>query len=409
MQDRKYTIISMPAVNGTIIPSDTAIIEPETDTTYAIVPNIGYHTDSVLVDGVKVSDNSVYTFTNVLANHTIQAYFSINIYRIIKAATAGGYISDIGGTPAKDTNWLQHGAPYEINATAFSSYQFSNWAGVASDIAAMNYKLQDSAKCYLNLRAEFVRATMVLIPAKDSTFCMGKADVIDPVHNVTFTYNYWMDATEVTQGDYFALTGLLPSANTGVANLPVENVSYYDAVLYCNKRSAIEGLDTVYSYSQKLYMSFACTSLVDFQIHYDHNGYRLPTEAEWEYACRGGTTTPYYWGIDSAAGTALSWNIYSSGGKTQPVKHVNTINPFGLYDMAGNVWEKCNDWVADYPATSQTNPVGPSTATGTRIARGGAYLNGMVNLQSAGRGWNVPGAIYVFIGFRVARPQLNPY
>ncbi len=408
--DKKYTIISLPTVNGAIIPADTAIIEPESDTVYSIVPNSGYHIDSVLVDGINAGLDSVYTFSKVLANHSIQAFFSINIYRIIKAATSGGYISDIGGTLANDTNWLQHGTAYEINAIAYSGFQFSNWSGAPSVTAAMNYKLQDSARSDLNLRAEFIRTGMVLVPARDSSFSMGQAGLVDPVHTVNFTYNFWMDETEVIGESFQQLMGFNPSFNSGSHNLPVENVSFFDAALYCNQRSKADGLDTVYSYSQKLYLSFACTSLVDFKTHYERSGYRLPTEAEWEYACRGGTTTPYWWGTDSMGGITGAWNVHNSGVKTQPVGLESTKNQYGLYDMAGNVWEKCNDWMDTYPATSQTNPIGPdSSPQGFRAARGSCFLSPLKDLQSAVRGYNVPGAIYYFIGFRVARPQTNPF
>ncbi len=410
VRDRKFQIIAVQSDNGTISPQDTVIIEPGTDTTYTITPNTRYHIDSILVDSIKVDSDSVYTFTNVMANHTIQPFFSINIYRIILSATTRGYISDIGGTLANDTNWLPYGRAYEINATADPDYQFSNWHGTPTVEEAMSYKLKNTAKQDLTLRAEFIRNGMVKIPAMDSSFSMGQAGLAEAVHTVKFTYNLWMDETEVTQGDYKYLTTFSPSNNTGNDNLPVEQVTFCDAVLYCNLRSKVDGLDTVYTYTSKTMVGIVCATLDGFAINYDRSGYRLPTEAEWEYAYRGGTTTPYWWGTDSTAGAGLSWNAHTSGGQTQPVGHENTKNLFNLFDMGGNVWEMCNDWLDAYPAATQTNPVGAaSSPQDYLVSRGGAYIAPLLMMQSAYRGFNSPNAFYEFVGFRVVRPQTNPY
>jgi formylglycine-generating enzyme required for sulfatase activity len=181
-----------------------------------------------------------------------------------------------------------------------------------------------------------------------------------------------MDATEVTQADYEALMGVNPSDFEGDGERPVEQVTWYDAVLYCNARSKRDGLEPVYQYASiKKGDDGECIGLVKLTIDFSKNGYRLPTEAEWEYACRAGTTTEYYWGDDMDG--AYAW-CENAGGKTQPVG-TKKPNAWGLYDMIGNVWEWCHDWYAeDYYAGSRVkNPRGPNKKGVCRVIRGGSW------------------------------------
>jgi formylglycine-generating enzyme required for sulfatase activity len=198
----------------------------------------------------------------------------------------------------------------------------------------------------------------------------------------------------VTQADYRALMEATPSNLTDLddTKLPVENVSWYDAVLYCNARSKRDGKDTVYTFTAISKDRHGCRRFENLTIDLGKNGYHLPTEAEWEYACRAGTTTEYYWGDDTAAATAGQYEWYGndSVNQTHPVGQKKP-NAFGLYDMCGNVMEWCNDWYKDrYDSTNtQTDPAGPATGH-ERVVRGGMSGNIITVLCSARRGSAAP-------------------
>jgi formylglycine-generating enzyme required for sulfatase activity len=221
-----------------------------------------------------------------------------------------------------------------------------------------------------------------------------------PQHRVTVG-SFYMGKYEVTQKEYQALMGRNPSEFKG-DNLPVEHVSWYDAVNYCNARSRSEGLTPAYTVAG-----------TDVTWNRSANGYRLPTEAEWEYACRAGTTTPFSTGNNITTNQAnYNGNIPYNGNakgtyrkKTTPVGTF-TSNPWGLYDMHGNVWEWCWDWYDVYGTSAQTDPVGASSGS-TRVFRGGGWNNGGWIQRSAVRGTDdTPSTRNSYLGFRLVRPSL---
>ncbi|MHC6202129.1 SUMF1/EgtB/PvdO family nonheme iron enzyme [Breznakiellaceae bacterium SP9] len=175
---------------------------------------------------------------------------------------------------------------------------------------------------------------------------------------------------------------------TQTENSPVICVSWNDAVNYCNWKSRQEGLTPAYTISG--------TSV---SWNRSANGYRLPTEAEWEYACRAGTTTPYSSGslVDNAG-----WYDSNSGGKTHSVG-TKQANAWGLYDMHGNVYEWCWDWFGDYSSGVQTDPVGTASES-YRVLRGGSWYSNAAYLRSANRGYSAPADRGGTLGFRVVRP-----
>ena len=130
--------------------------------------------------------------------------------------------------------------------------------------------------------------------------------------------------------------------------------------------------------------------------------YTLPTEAQWEYACRAGSNTKYYFGDSEDELADYAWYYKNSDGETHPVGEKKP-NTYGLYDMHGNVWEWCHDWYGDYPTGSVTNPLGPSSGS-TRVLRGGSWSSVAWNFRSGYRYRYEPGIRYDFLGFRLAAP-----
>ena len=192
-------------------------------------------------------------------------------------------------------------------------------------------------------------------------------------HTVTLTQGFWVSDHEVKQAEYEAVMGGNPSSFKGDLNRPVDSVSWNDAVLYCQKLTERErgaGLITA------------------------RQAYRLPTEAEWEYSARAGTTGARYGELD-----AIAWWAGNAGNATHPVKQ-KAANAWGLYDMIGNVWEWCGDWSGGYPTGSVTDPTGPSSGS-LRVLRGGGWwLDVARGVRSAGRYGYGPGNRVSNVGFR---------
>ncbi|MBN1129946.1 MAG: SUMF1/EgtB/PvdO family nonheme iron enzyme [Chitinispirillaceae bacterium] len=218
-----------------------------------------------------------------------------------------------------------------------------------------------------------------MIAIAGGTFLMGKLFLSDPVHEVTLTA-FKMSNTLVTQREYLRVMEINPSHITDDPLCPVEYVTWFDAVLYCNRRSILEAKDTVYAYSSIVGTpGNGVSDLGDIAANFSKNGYRLPTEAEWEYACRAGTSTDYYWGgsyppmtiEDTTEISCHAVYYYNSGERTKPVG-TKPANPWGLYDIVGQLWQWHNDWFGPYTAGLQTDPAGPETGF-SRTVRGGSW------------------------------------
>ena len=206
-------------------------------------------------------------------------------------------------------------------------------------------------------------------------------------YNVYLTMPFAMMKKEVTQGLYKKVMGEDPSVFKG-NNRPVENVSWYDAVTFANKLSEMEGREICYEIDGEdvQWNSRACT------------GWRLPTEAEWEYAARGGDNYIYA-GSDNV--DEVGWYDENSGEETQPVGQ-KKANGFGLYDMSGNVYEWVWDWYGTYPGGSQINPLGISIGS-FRVLRGGYWKSNTENVLISYRDGYVPELGGSFSGFRLVR------
>ena len=226
---------------------------------------------------------------------------------------------------------------------------------------------------------------MALIPA--GKFTMGDKDEVDAQPHEIFVSSFYIDKYPVTQQQYKKVMSENPSRWKSDKN-PVEQVRWSDAVKYCNTRSRKEGLQP-------------CYDLQTWRCNFDANGYRLPTEAEWEYACRAGTTTKYFFGNDSSKLTDYAWLDENSSGKPHPVGQKKP-NPWGLYDMSGNVWQWCNDFyqVDYYQQSPEKNPRGPDDGE-TKVVRGGAWKFSADSCRSGYRYNEDPGYSDVCFGYDI--------
>lgn len=205
--------------------------------------------------------------------------------------------------------------------------------------------------------------------------------------------SYYIATTEVTQELYKEVVGSLPKQDKVKDSLPVVNVSWYDAVLFCNELSKLVGLDTVYSYKSVGDENF----LEDLKIDYSVEGIRLPTEIEWEVAAHGGVyESAYYWGTEPASNYAY---YGQTKGPTEVAQFIP--NAYGLYDMAGNVAEWVNDWYASYSTKDEENPVGPAIGT-SKCVRGGGWTDKVAKIAPKERDKKDPLYHGVTVGFRIA-------
>jgi formylglycine-generating enzyme required for sulfatase activity len=227
---------------------------------------------------------------------------------------------------------------------------------------------------------------MVQIPA--GSFLMGD-DTDQPVHRVHLTKPFLLAPVPVTQALYRAVTGENPSDFKG-DDRPVETVSWLDAAAFCNRLSEKMGLQPVYEIDGD-----------EVNWNRQSNGFRLPTEAEWEYACRAGTTTVFAHGDLESGLDKMAWYEANSEDKTHPVG-LKAANAWGLHDMHGNVWEWVWDWYGGYPPGPVNGPTGPDRGSG-RVGRGGSWYYVARLCRSAVRRNVVPGDRHNFLGVRLSR------
>jgi formylglycine-generating enzyme required for sulfatase activity len=230
---------------------------------------------------------------------------------------------------------------------------------------------------------------LVLIPK--GTFTMGSPieedgwEKDEKQHQVDISNDYYLGVTEVTQGQYERVMGTNPSDNqkrdirmSDSSMYPVERVSWEDAVEFCKNLSDLP------------------------EEKKEGRVYRLPTEAQWEYACRAGSMTQYSFGESSRSIGDYAWLQGNSNNRIHPVGQKKP-NAWGLYDMHGNVWEWCSDWYDKYPKGPVSDPGGPKEGT-FRVLRGGSYDCDPTSCRSAHRMWYIPSSryLYRYYGFRVA-------
>ncbi len=215
--------------------------------------------------------------------------------------------------------------------------------------------------------------SFTMIAVKGGTFQMGSDDGYEwekPVHQVTLS-DYYIGETEVTQELWTAVMGSNPSHFTGDMLRPVENVSWDDCQTFISKLNQLTG-----------------------------GRFLLPTEAQWEYAARGGNKSKGYTYSGSDAEDDVAWYWYNSDRMTHPVK-TKAPNELGIYDMSGNVWEWCSDWYGDYSSAAQTDPTGPATGSG-RVGRGGSWRHDATGCRVATHSSCTPASASSDTGLRLA-------
>lgn len=234
------------------------------------------------------------------------------------------------------------------------------------------------------------------------SFMMGSSDGDrdeKPVHKVTLS-SFLIGKYEVTQKEWTEVMGNNPS-HWQKGNLPVEQVNWYDAVDYCNKRSLKEGFQPCYSISGNTSPSSWSqgTIICDWKA----TGYRLPTEAEWEFAARGGNLSKGYKYSGSNDIGSVAWYKGNSRNRTKPVGNKQP-NELGIHDMSGNVWEWCWDWYDSgyYAMSSISDPSGAGSGS-SRVLRSGSYYNNDSNCRVSNRTYDLPDYGYYSSGFRLSR------
>jgi len=244
----------------------------------------------------------------------------------------------------------------------------SAYSLTAQEVKSVKYEVVDLGKG--------VKLEMVLIPAgkfKMGSHGLEKNRIDDEMqHEVTITNPYYLGKSEVTQEQWEAVMGNNPSKKMNGAKFPVTDVSWEDCKAFIEKMNANKKGD-----------------------------YRLPTESEWEYACRAGAKTAFSVGDKI---TPKDANYADSNTNRSVAVESYKPNAFGLYDMHGNVWEWCSDWYGSFPNGESIDPNGPAEGK-FRVLRGGSFLHFESNARSSFRNYNSPNYSFVNVGFRLAKTK----
>jgi uncharacterized protein YjdB len=427
-------------------PAVVSVTPDATDSRKAKVKALAGGTEPVIITvttaGKKADGTSATAICTVTVEEEAQSVTGVTLTPTTLELFAGGGSKQL--TPAVES---EHAGPHDVtwkssDTTKATVAADGTVTGVAKGTATITVTTKGkkangqpaTATCTVTVKSGMIEK-MVSITA--ATFQMGspstEADrnANETRHSVILTKDFYMGATEVTQGEYFEITGDKPSQsdmwddptyNLIWEEYPVDSVTWFDAVEYCNKLSVKEGLTPVYTIDGRTPASGYPITAATVTANWNNNGYRLPTEAEWEYACRAGTTGPFNTGA-----TITSYEANYDGSEDDPEGYCLGYptyagyyppNIWGLYDMHGNVKEWCWDWYggpAGYGTDEQTDPKGPETANSAypfKILRGGSYADYGYEVRSAARSalepfntdtpvygpWGIPN-----IGFRIVR------
>ena len=338
---------------------------------------------------------------------------NINIY--VEAFDNDGTISEVRFYQNDNLLSTATSLPYEYNWDTSSETAGSV---ILKTIAVDNEFGVTENTVSITLAGGSITPTMVLVPAGsfDMGDYFGEGDAHElPIHNVSLN-SYYIANAEVTQLEYETVMGVNPSnPSYGFGdNYSVNYVSYYDIMVFCNIASNNAGLNPCYtilgSTDPADWGTVPSISNVDWDAvvcDFSANGYRLPTEAEWEYAAKGGSNWAdnlrYAGCLNESELTDYAWYDANSSSTSHEIG-TKLPNQLGIYDMSGNLWEWCFDWYGDvyYASSPGNNPSGPSSGS-SRIIRGGSWYDSAVNLRSASRGNDIQNGRYHGIGFRLVR------
>ena len=309
--------------------------------------------------------------TNIVATRTASLDLSLSINGNMTDITKVIWVITKSGTEIYRSGELTSTFSTTVNLktdSTFSTFtitaQIINKCGEAYELT-INYNIYTTPEI-LNFQ---------MVAVEGGTFYMGSNDGYtdqQPVHSVTLS-SFNIGKYEVTQAQWKAVMGTNPSSRTNCDNCPVETVSWDDIQSFLTKLNTLTG-----------------------------KSYRLPTEAEWEYAARGGKLSQGYTYPGSNTIDDVAWYEANSGNYIHPVGQ-KTANELGLYDMAGNAWERCSDWYGSYSSVNQTNPIGVSSGT-HRVIRGGSCQSLPEAMRVACRNTLPPDIIGKIFGFRVCTP-----
>ena len=311
---------------------------------------VGQHTYIVASDGYESEEGMVKLKASAPSNLQIM----LSKEAVAAASNANDVIQDDVSTSSTSSSSTQ---------SVTTSSDFSSISSVSSGSNEISIPVKNGI-------------TIDMVKVEAGTFMMGATSEMQnplvgekPVHQVTLTNDYYIGKYEVTQALWKAVTGKNPSQFKG-DDLPVEQVSWKDCQKFISKLNSMTG-----------------------------RKFRLPTEAEWEYAARGGKKSRDYQYSGSSKVSNVAWYRDNGKQKTHPVG-TKRSNELGLYDMTGNVWEWCQDWYGSYVTSSQTNPTGANSGS-YRVRRGGGWFNVAWGCRSSFRDGSAPGGRYSGLGLRL--------
>jgi len=370
--------------------------------------NVNTLVTTTMSTSFTVSDlniNTEYWFTVTAANNYIESYPSQAVRAFIAAATVS--FDSQGGSSVSSQTVIIGSKLTEPVKPVRSAHNFDGWFRQAAYTTEWNFNT-DTVSGNITLYAKWTKGIIEMVRINAGTFTMGspttegpnRGNSEGPQRQVTLS-SFYIGKYLITQEQYLSVMGTNPSSfktaisGENAARLPVDNVSWLNAIEFCNRLSEEDGLTPVYTDNSSFILG---TQIIP---NWSANGYRLPTEAEWEYACRAGTTTAYNTGAVVSDNTG--WYSANSGHRTREVGK-KPPNAWGLYDMHGNLMEWTWDWwAASYPNVNETNPRGPASGN-WRAQRGGSYQDGAGYIRSASR---QNGALMSlqqpWFGFRVVR------